>query len=201
MNPARCEACALPAGGRPAPRRLAGERATGCAVLKAPRSTYRHRPRRGAQAELRKRVREVAKARVRHGHRRIHALLRRGPRRCALDAEGWLGDGCQAGVAALPAGRPAAAPNEVRTMDFLSARLFDGTRIRVLTIVDAHSRASPAIHRRAAKLPRRGRGGDARAGRFLSPGDARQRCEVWRGDYCQASQHPSGYAVESGSVF
>jgi putative transposase len=30
-------------------------------------------------------------------------------------------------------------------MDFLSDQLFDGTPIRVLTIVDAHSRVSPAV--------------------------------------------------------
>jgi putative transposase len=39
----------------------------------------------------------------------------------------------------------AGAPNEIWAMDFLSDQLFDGTRIRVLTIVDAHSRISPAI--------------------------------------------------------
>lgn len=32
-----------------------------CAVLGAPRSTYHHRSRRGTQAELRKRIREIAK--------------------------------------------------------------------------------------------------------------------------------------------
>lgn len=39
----------------------------------------------------------------------------------------------------------AAAPNEVWAMDFMSDQLFDGRRIRVLTIVDAFSKVSPAI--------------------------------------------------------
>ena len=40
---------------------------------------------------------------------------------------------------------PAAAPNEVWAMDFMSDQLFDGRRIRILTIGDAFSRLSPAI--------------------------------------------------------
>ncbi len=36
-------------------------------------------------------------------------------------------------------------PNQVWAMDFLSDQLFDGRRIRILTIVDAFSRLSPAI--------------------------------------------------------
>jgi len=39
----------------------------------------------------------------------------------------------------------ASEPNEVWAMDFMSDQLFDGRRIRILTIVDAFSRLSPAI--------------------------------------------------------
>ena len=41
----------------------------------------------------------------------------------------------------------AGAPNEIWAMDFLSDQLFDGTRIRVLTIVDAHTRRASAATR------------------------------------------------------
>ena len=41
--------------------------------------------------------------------------------------------------------RAPTAPNEVWAMDFLSDQLFDGRKIRVLTIVDAYSKVSPAI--------------------------------------------------------
>ncbi len=37
------------------------------------------------------------------------------------------------------------APNDVWAMGFLSDQLFDGPKIRILTIVDAFSRLSPAI--------------------------------------------------------
>jgi putative transposase len=41
--------------------------------------------------------------------------------------------------------KPPLAPNEVWAMDFLSDQLFDGRKIRILTIVDAFSKLSPAI--------------------------------------------------------
>ena len=127
-----------------------------CAVLKAGRSSYHYRSRRASQAALRKRIREIAETRVRYGYRRIHVLLRR---------EGWRVNAkrvyrlyCEEGLqlrnktpkrrvsAKLREDRcPAAAPNEVWAMDFMSDQLFDGRRIRILTIVDAFSRLSPAI--------------------------------------------------------
>lgn len=41
--------------------------------------------------------------------------------------------------------KPPEAPNDVWAMDFLSDQLFNGSKIRVLAIVDAYSRLSPAI--------------------------------------------------------
>ena len=51
-----------------------------CTVLKAERSSYHYKRRRGDQADLKKRIKEIAEARVRYGYRRIHVLLVR---------EGW----------------------------------------------------------------------------------------------------------------
>ena len=127
-----------------------------CAMLRAGRSSYQYRSRRPSQAVLKKRIREIVETRVRYGYRRIHVLLRR---------EGWRVNAkrvyrlnCEEGLqlrnktpkrrvsAKLREDRcPAAAPNEVWTMDFMSDQLFDGRRIRILTIVDAFSRLSPAI--------------------------------------------------------
>ena len=45
--------------------------------------------------------------------------------------------------------RPPCAPNDLWAMDFLSDQLFDGRKIRVLAIVDAYSKVSPAIDARA----------------------------------------------------
>ena len=127
-----------------------------CAVLGGGRSTYHYASRRPPQAVLSKRIREIAETRVRYGYRRIHVLLRR---------EGWqvnakriyrlyTEEGLQLRhktpkrrvAAKLREDRcPPAAPNQVWAMDFLSDQLFDGRRIRILTIVDAYSRISPAI--------------------------------------------------------
>ena len=108
------------------------------------------------QAALRKRIREIAETRIRYGYRRIHVLLQR---------EGWLvnakrvyrlykEDGLQLRsktpkrkVSAKRRESPvtAAKPNEVWAMDFMSDQLFDGRRIRILTVVDAFTRVSPAV--------------------------------------------------------
>jgi putative transposase len=127
-----------------------------CSALLVSRSTYHYRSRRPSQAALRKRIRELAETRVRYGYRRIHVLLLR---------EGWqvnhklvyrlyVEEGLQIRnkrpkrkvSAKLREDRRAPdGPNQVWAMDFLSDQLFDGRRIRILTIVDAFSRLSPAI--------------------------------------------------------
>ena len=93
---------------------------------------------------------------MRYGYRRIHVLLQR---------EGWhvndkriyrlyVEEGLQIRnkrpkrkvAAKLRDDRkPPLAPNDVWAMDFLSDQLFDGRKIRILTIVDAFSKLSPAI--------------------------------------------------------
>lgn len=131
----------------------------GCSVLGLPRSTYFYKARRPSQAALRKRIREIAETRVRYGYRRIHVLLRR---------EGWqvnakrvyrlyVEEGLQirnkrpkrkVSAKLREDRKPPTAPNEVWAMDFLSDQLFDGSKIRVLAIVDAFSKVSPAIDAR-----------------------------------------------------
>ncbi len=127
-----------------------------CGVIRFRRSTYHYRSRRPSQAALRKRIREIAETRVRYGYRRIHVLLQR---------EGWqvnhkrvyrlyVEEGLQIRnkrpkrkvSAKLREDRKAPeAPNQVWAMDFLSDQFFDGSKIRILTIVDAFSKLSPAI--------------------------------------------------------
>ncbi len=93
---------------------------------------------------------------VRYGYRRIHVLLcRKGWR---VNAKRVYRLYCEEGLqlrnkvpkrkvsAKLREDRcPAAAPNEIWAMDFMADQLFDGRRLRILTIVDAFSRLSPAI--------------------------------------------------------
>ena len=127
-----------------------------CDVLRFRRSTYHYKSRRPSQAALRKHIRAIAETRVRYGYRRIHVLLCR---------EGWeVNHKCvyrlyveeslqirskrpkRKVAAKLREDRKApTAPNQVWSKDFLSNHLLDGSKIRVLAIVDAFSRLSPAI--------------------------------------------------------
>jgi len=106
---------------------------------------------------LRQRLRELAQVRIRSGCQRLHTLLRR---------EGWLDNHqrvhrlyCLEGLH-LRSKRPkrsrAAAhrlervpmgrPHQCWSMDFVADNLFDGRKIRALTIVDNCSRQCLAIH-------------------------------------------------------
>jgi putative transposase len=128
-----------------------------CRVLGLSRSVQRYRSVKDEQAglRLRLRLRDLAATRVRYGYRRLHVLLRR---------EGWPVNHKRVyrlyrleGLALrrktrkkrprLPRvlGPAATRPHREWGMDFLSDRLVDGRRFRVLTLVDHVSRVSPAI--------------------------------------------------------
>lgn len=124
------------------------------------RSVQRYRSRRDPQAEVRMRLRDLAAARVRYGYRRLHVLLRR---------EGWPVNHkrvhrlyAEEGLSIrtkLPRrkrawryrqGRPeAGGPNEVWAMDFLSDQPFDGRPIRILAVLDVHTREALSVTPRA----------------------------------------------------
>ena len=121
----------------------------------AQRSSYHYRSHGDDQADLKKRIKEIAEARVRYGYRRIHVLLRR---------EGWeinpkrvyrlykeLGLQLRNKTpkrrvkAKLREGRTdARKSNEVWAMDFVHDQLVTGRKIRILTVIDTFSRFSPA---------------------------------------------------------
>jgi len=127
-----------------------------CRAVPVDRSTYHYRSKRAGQAALRKRIKEIAETRVRYGYRRIYVLLRR---------EGWCVNhkrmsrlyreqGLQLRnkspkrrvKAQLRQDRSqATAPNQIWAMDFVHDQLFDGRKLRVLTVVDTFTRLSPAI--------------------------------------------------------
>jgi putative transposase len=107
------------------------------------------------QADLKKRMREIAETRARYGDRRIHVLLRR---------EGWDVNAKRVyrlyrelGLlqhnppkrrvkAKLKEGRCAAScSNEVRAMDFVYDQLATGSKLRFLSVIDTYSRFSPAV--------------------------------------------------------
>ena len=127
-----------------------------CRAVPVDRSTYHYRSKRPGQAPLIKRIKEIAETRVRYGYRRIHVLLCR---------EGWTVNVKrvhrlyrQQGLqlrnkspkrrvkAKLRGDRaPATGPNQVWAMDFVHDQLFDGRKIRILTIIDTFTRLAPAI--------------------------------------------------------
>ena len=128
-----------------------------CKTMEFARSTIRYESVVDPQIALRMRLRELAAARVGYGYRRLHILLWR---------EGWEVNHkriyrlyCEEGLGmrSKPPRRRkaclkrklrplASEKNECWSMDFMSDQLLDGHRIRLLTIVDNHTRESLAIH-------------------------------------------------------
>lgn len=121
-----------------------------------PRSSHRYESDADPQGELRGRLKELAGKRIGFGYRRLHVMLRR---------EGWEvnrkrvyrlyreeGLGLRKKV---PRRRVASVKREIRptateqnecwSMDFVSDQLFDSRKIRVLAIVDNHTRESLAL--------------------------------------------------------
>lgn len=127
-----------------------------CRNLCVDTSSYHYKPRRPSQASLRERIKEIAETRVRYGYRRIHVLLRR---------EGWVVNAKRVNrlyremglqlrnkspkrkvKAKLREGRSAPiGSNDVWAMDFVHDQLYDGRKIRILTVIDAFTRYVPAI--------------------------------------------------------
>lgn len=127
-----------------------------CAALLIETSLYHYKSKRGDQAELKARIKEIAETRVRYGYRRVHVLLRR---------EGWNVNAKriyrlykEMGLqlrnktpkrrvkAKLRDDRcDATQSNETWAMDFVHDQLATGRKLRVLTIVDTFSRFSPAV--------------------------------------------------------
>ena len=127
-----------------------------CRLAKVARSTKRYRPRLNARNDgLRERLRALAEKRPRFGYRRLQALLER---------EGWKANHkriyrlyrqerlslrrrrrrrwMRAGAAPSPAPRQA---NQRWSMDFVSDCLATGQTVRVLNVVDDHTRESLAM--------------------------------------------------------
>ena len=127
-----------------------------CVVLGVDRSSIRYVSHQPDQTPLMLRIRDLAATRTRYGYFRIYILLRR---------EGWFvnhkrvyrlyrQDGLSLRLkrprrnvsAANRERQPAAsAANEMWSMDFVSDALFDGRRLRALTVVDAFTREALAI--------------------------------------------------------
>ncbi|GAB5511083.1 MAG: hypothetical protein Rhims3KO_24840 [Hyphomicrobiales bacterium] len=126
-----------------------------CSALRIDRSLYTYKLKRGDQAALKHRIKEICETRVRFGYRRVHVMLQR---------EGWTVNqkrirrlynelGLQLRnktpkrrvKAKLRHDRAEAThTNQVWAMDFVHDQLATGRKLRILTIVDTFSRYSPA---------------------------------------------------------
>lgn len=132
-----------------------------CQALKFDTSTYHYKSRRLGQAGLESRIKEICETRVRFGYRRVHVLLCR---------EGWTINmkktrriynelGLQlrnklpkrrVKAKLREARQEASGPNDVWAMDFVQDQLATGKKLRILTVVDTHSRFCPATDPRFA---------------------------------------------------
>jgi putative transposase len=127
-----------------------------CAILDVNRKMLHYRSVKRDDPVLRRRIKEIAINRIRYGYKRIAVLLRR---------EGWLinvkrvrriyrEENLMIRTKAPKRRRAAAvrteravatAPNQSWAMDFMHDLLTDGSKIRLLTIVDIFSRESLAL--------------------------------------------------------
>ncbi len=124
--------------------------------MKLSRSVYGYRSRARDATALTLRIKEITATRVHYGYRRVHVMLRR---------EGWRDNRkrvyrlYRAEGLSLQHKRPrrnksarlrqprqlVTALNEIWSMDFVSDALFDGRRLRALTVADTYSRECLAI--------------------------------------------------------
>ena len=126
-------------------------------IASLPRKTFTYVPRKPPQEALRRRIRELATARVRYGYKRIHVLLKREGihvnkkrvhRLYCLEGLQLRAKRPRRNVSAAarqpPKTRPK-APNIAWSMDFVSDQMSSGQRFRALTIVDIFTRECLAI--------------------------------------------------------
>ena len=127
-----------------------------CEVLTLPKASHRYRSVADEQAALRMRIRDLAQARVSYGYRRLHVLLQREcwgvnhKRVYRLYSQEGLMLRNKKPKRHVSCRRREERPvaegiDESWSMDFMSDELFDGRRIRLLTIVDNFTRESLAI--------------------------------------------------------
>jgi putative transposase len=128
-----------------------------CAVIQLSRVVYLYRSVARDSTSLVMRMKEITRTRLHYGYRRVHVMLRR---------EGFKDNHKrvyrlyrQEGMS-LRRKRPrrskasqqrqpviaAQRVNQVWSMDFVADNLFDGRKLRMLTVVDCYSRESLAIH-------------------------------------------------------
>ena len=137
-------------------QRFGASQRQACRVLKLSRSVYSYQSIARDSNAIVMRIKEITQTRVHYGYRRVHVMLRR---------EGWSDNHKRVyrlyreqGLS-LRHKRPrrnkaarlrqpkqvVTAINEIWSMDFVADALFDGRRLRTLTIIDNYTRECLAI--------------------------------------------------------
>jgi putative transposase len=119
-------------------------------------SVYRYQPVKRDESVLKMRIKEITQTRVHYGYRRVHVMLRREGhfdnvkrvyriyREEGLSLRLKRPRRNKAAKLRQPK-RLAHAINEIWSMDFVADEIFDGRRMRMLTMVDCYTRESLAI--------------------------------------------------------
>ena len=130
-----------------------------CGALRFDCSSYHYQSRRTDPAALKVRIKEICERRVRYGYRRVHVIL---------DREGWCHSIKKTYSVYRAMGMQlrnktprrrvkakrredrteAVGPNDVWAVDFVHDQLALGQKLRILTVVDTHSRFCPALDAR-----------------------------------------------------
>lgn len=130
--------------------------ARACRLIKQVRSTQYLTSKKDPKLALRQRLRELAQVRVRWGYRRLHVLLKREGFRLGvnqtyrwycleqLQLRAWRKKRRKSAVTRQARMQPH-QENDAWSMDFVADQLADGTKVRLLTIIDIFSRESLAI--------------------------------------------------------
>lgn len=125
-------------------------------IVRMSASTYRYTSTKRDESALKLRIKEITNTRVHYGYRRVHVLLRREGHRDNVKRVYRLYR--EEGLS-LRLKRPrrnkaaklrqpkqlAFAINEIWSMDFVADALFDGRKLRMLTVVDCYTRECLAI--------------------------------------------------------
>lgn len=130
-----------------------------CAALQIDRALYVYKSRRGDQAAVRMRIKQICETQERYGYRRVHVLMQREGHvvNHKLIYRLYKDMGLQLRNktpkrrvrAKLRDDRKTATRlNETWAMDFVHDQLATGRKLRILTIIDTFTRVSPAVDAR-----------------------------------------------------
>ena len=128
-----------------------------CAVIKLSRVVYLYKSNARDNSALVMRMKEITQTRVHYGYRRVHVMLRREGFRDnhtrvyrLYREQGWsLRQKRPKRNKAAQLRQPkklALHINQIWSMDFVADNLFDGRKLRMLTVVDCYTRESLDIH-------------------------------------------------------